>query len=67
MRLTLIGHAGIAGALVCGLMMVSLGMATWIRLAVWTGIGVLVYAFYGYRNSALRRAANGAAASARTA
>jgi APA family basic amino acid/polyamine antiporter len=57
----------IAGALVCGLMMVSLGIATWIRLAVWTGIGVLVYAFYGYRNSALRRAANGAAASPRTA
>jgi APA family basic amino acid/polyamine antiporter len=57
----------IAGALVCGLMMASLGVATWIRLAVWTGIGVLVYAFYGYRHSALRRAANGAAASPRTA
>jgi len=37
------------------------------RVDLVTGIGVLVYAFYGYRNSALRRAANGAAASPRTA
>jgi len=56
-----------AGALVCGLMMVSLGPATWLRLVVWTGIGVLIYAFYGYRHSALRRAANGAAPAPRTA
>ncbi len=59
----------IAGALVCGLMMVSLGLATWIRLVVWTAIGVLVYAMYGYRHSCLRAgtAAAAAAASPRTA
>ena len=51
----------IAGAIVCAAMMVSLGPATWLRLVVWTGIGVLVYAFYGYQHSCLRRAANGAA------
>src|SRR5450432_1615199 len=45
-----------AGALVCGGMMLSLGAATWIRLVLWTIVGVLVYAFYGYRNSRLHRA-----------
>jgi len=57
----------IAGALVCGLMMISLGPATWLRLIIWTVIGVLIYAFYGYRHSSLRRAANGSAAAPRTA
>ncbi len=46
----------IAGAAVCGLMMVSLGAATWWRLAIWTVLGVAVYVFYGYRNSRLHRA-----------
>ena len=57
----------IAGALVCGLMMVSLGPATWIRLVVWTVIGALVYVFYGYRHSCLRAGTAAAAASARPA
>src|SRR5215472_147517 len=52
----------IAGAAVCGLMMVSLGPATWVRLVVWTAIGAVIYAFYGYQHSCLRKAANGAAA-----
>src|SRR6184192_656776 len=55
----------IAGALVCGAMMLSLGADTWWRLIVWTAVGVLIYAFYGYHHSCLRSAANGAAASAR--
>ncbi len=46
----------LAGAAVCGLMMLSLGSATWWRLAIWTVLGVAVYAFYGYRNSRLHRA-----------
>jgi len=57
----------IAGAIVCGAMMVSLGPATWARLVVWTVIGVVIYAFYGYQHSRVRKAANGAAASPRTA
>ena len=51
-----------AGALVCGAMMVSLGPATWIRLVVWTAIGVLVYAFYGYKHSRVRAGMNGSSA-----
>lgn len=50
------GFTCVAGAAVCGLMMLSLGAATWWRLAIWTVIGIAVYAFYGYRNSRLHRA-----------
>jgi APA family basic amino acid/polyamine antiporter len=57
----------IAGAVVCGAMMVSLGPATWLRLVIWTGIGVLVYAFYGYQHSCVRKAANGVAGATHTA
>ena len=56
-----------AGAVICGAMMVYLGPATWMRLVVWTGIGVLIYAFYGYQHSCLRKAASGAPVSPRTA
>jgi APA family basic amino acid/polyamine antiporter len=52
----------IAGALVCGAMMVFLGPATWGRLIVWTVIGAVIYALYGYKHSCVRKAANGAAA-----
>jgi basic amino acid/polyamine antiporter, APA family len=57
----------IAGALVCGLMMVSLGPATWVRLIVWTVIGVLIYVLYGYQHSCLRKAAGSAPTAPRTA
>jgi basic amino acid/polyamine antiporter, APA family len=57
----------VAGALVCGAMMASLGADTWMRLLVWTAVGVVIYALYGYRHSRLRKAANGAAAVAHTA
>jgi APA family basic amino acid/polyamine antiporter len=44
-----------AGALVCLGMMLSLPHDTWLRLAGWTVIGFLIYALYGFRNSALRK------------
>jgi len=44
----------IAGAVICVAMMLSLGVATWVRLLLWTVIGVAIYAFYGYSHSALR-------------
>jgi basic amino acid/polyamine antiporter, APA family len=46
----------IAGALICSGMMASLPHDTWVRLLVWTIIGLLIYVFYGFRHSALRRA-----------
>jgi APA family basic amino acid/polyamine antiporter len=57
----------IAGALVCGYMMYSLGTATWWRLLVWTVVGIVVYVVYGYQHSCVRRAANGVAPSPRPA
>ena len=56
-----------AGAIICGAMMLYLGPATWLRLVVWTAIGVVIYVIYGYQHSCLRKAANGAAAAPRTA
>jgi APA family basic amino acid/polyamine antiporter len=37
--------------------MLGLPGATWVRLFIWMGIGVVVYAVYGYRRSRLRLAA----------
>jgi len=50
------------GAILCAGMMLSLGIETWLRLVVWTIIGALIYAFYGYRHSRLRAGANGSTA-----
>jgi APA family basic amino acid/polyamine antiporter len=35
--------------------MASLPPDTWLRLLVWTAIGLAIYFFYGFRHSALRR------------
>ena len=44
----------ISGALVCLGLTVALPPDTWIRLAVWTVLGLLIYGLYGYRHSRLR-------------
>jgi basic amino acid/polyamine antiporter, APA family len=41
-----------AGVLTCTLLIFSLSFATWIRLAVWTALGLLIYFTYGYRHAA---------------
>ncbi len=51
----------IAGALVCGFMIWNLPHSTWVRLVVWTAVGVVVYVFYGHRHSKLHRPDPGAA------
>ena len=48
-----------AGVLFCGAMAVSLPKDTWIRLVLWTALGVVIYALYGYRYSTLRRRTQG--------
>ncbi len=45
----LVAPAGIA---CCLLMMYSLSVATWIRLVLWTGIGLVFYLIYGRRRAA---------------
>lgn len=50
------------GVIFCGIMMISLPAGTWWRLVIWTAIGLLLYFFYGYRNSVLRKGQGGAAA-----
>jgi basic amino acid/polyamine antiporter, APA family len=45
----------ILGAVVCLGMTLALSKATWIRLLLWTILGMSIYAFYGYRHSRLRK------------
>jgi APA family basic amino acid/polyamine antiporter len=46
----------ILGILSCLLLMFSLPVENWVRLAVWLFLGLIVYFAYGYRRSALRNA-----------
>jgi APA family basic amino acid/polyamine antiporter len=43
-----------AGALACLYLVSGLQAATWIRYAVWLVLGIVIYAFYGFRRSRLR-------------
>ena len=45
----------LGGVLFCGAMALGLPGDTWIRLLVWTIIGVAIYFAYGYKHSVLRR------------
>ena len=47
----------ILGILSCLLLMFSLPVENWVRLAVWLILGLVVYFAYGYRRSALRNGA----------
>jgi APA family basic amino acid/polyamine antiporter len=44
----------VIGALLCVYLMTRLPGSTWARFAIWLALGLLIYAFYGYRNSRLR-------------
>ena len=45
----------VLGALVCVGMTYFLSNGTWMRLLIWTIIGMSIYAFYGFRHSRLRK------------
>ena len=42
------------GVAMCALMIAFLPISTWVRLVVWTAIGVLIYFTYSYKHSRLR-------------
>ncbi|RVT99816.1 amino acid permease [Mucilaginibacter limnophilus] len=44
----------IAGILICILMMVSLPLDTWLRLAIWMILGLIIYFVYGKKHSLIR-------------
>jgi basic amino acid/polyamine antiporter, APA family len=44
----------ILGVVFCGIMAITLDKLTWLRLLIWTIIGVIIYFAYGYRRSRLR-------------
>jgi basic amino acid/polyamine antiporter, APA family len=44
----------VLGALVCAGMTYFLSPETWLRLLIWTVLGMSIYALYGFRNSRLR-------------
>jgi APA family basic amino acid/polyamine antiporter len=48
----------ILGILSCLLLMFSLPVENWVRLAVWLILGLIVYFAYGHRRSALRNDAD---------
>lgn len=48
----------VLGILVCGGLMLGLGLATWVRLIVWMAIGFAVYFGYGRKHSRIGRAEN---------
>jgi amino acid transporter len=45
----------VLGVVVNLYLIAGLGAANWTRFAIWCGIGLVVYALYGYRNSFRRR------------
>ncbi len=46
----------LAGIAICGWLMYNLPTDTWWRLAIWMGIGLAIYVFYGRSHSKLGRA-----------
>jgi basic amino acid/polyamine antiporter, APA family len=53
-RAPLLPIFSILGAAACLYLISGLQVATWVRYGIWFGVGVLVYALYGFRNSRLR-------------
>jgi APA family basic amino acid/polyamine antiporter len=56
-RVPLVPLVPLLGIASCLLLMFSLPAVNWLRLVVWLGIGLVVYAAYGYRHSHLRAGA----------
>ncbi|MEP6886305.1 MAG: amino acid permease [Gammaproteobacteria bacterium] len=59
-RVKWVWFTSLMGVFFCLLMAGFLPGATWIRLLVWSAIGIVVYLAYGYKNSRLRGTAGAA-------
>jgi APA family basic amino acid/polyamine antiporter len=53
-RIKWIWAISLLGVGFCSAMALSLPSATWIRLIMWSILGILIYLLYGYKNSRLR-------------
>jgi APA family basic amino acid/polyamine antiporter len=53
-RVPAVWFTSLMGVLFCTGMAASLPTATWLRLVLWSAIGITMYFVYGYRNSRLR-------------
>jgi APA family basic amino acid/polyamine antiporter len=53
---------GIAGAVLCVIVMYGLPRMAWERFGIWLALGMAVYLFYGFWHSNLRRASRQAPA-----
>jgi len=54
-RVPAVWAVSLLGAFACFYTMLGLPRTAWERFGIWLVIGSLIYAFYGYRNSQLRR------------
>lgn len=45
----------VLGSLYCLGLTLTLSLENWIRLVIWTALGMSIYAFYGFRHSRLRK------------
>jgi APA family basic amino acid/polyamine antiporter len=65
-RVKAIWPVSLLGIFFCGIMAYGLPGGTWVRLLIWTAVGVALYFVYGYRHSVLRAGTEGSTSSTTT-
>ncbi len=54
-RVPFVWPVAVAAVILCVFVMIGLPGETWVRFVIWLGLGLLIYVFYGYRHSRLRK------------
>ena len=54
-RVPLVPLVPLLGVILCGALMLSLPILTWIRFFIWLAVGLLIYFFYGFKHSRLAK------------